>query len=89
MTKQAIIDSGPLVAFLDRDEKHHKWTIDHVRQLSAPLLVCEAVLTETIFLLQRLPTAQLALFGLMDKGALKISFSLSENTSEVGALLSK
>jgi predicted nucleic acid-binding protein len=89
VTRQAIIDTGPLVAFLDRDEKHHKWTVEQVQQLAPPLLVCEAVLTESMFLLQRVPAAQSALFGLLGNGALTIQFTLAENILEIGALLLK
>lgn len=89
MIRLAIIDTGPLIAFLDRDEEHHKWAAEQVRHLSAPLLVCEAVLTEAMFLLNRLPAAQSALFKLLESGALRIKFSLAENTAAVQALLSK
>ncbi len=87
--KQAIIDTGPLVAFLDRDEKHHRWTVKQIDNLTAPLLVCEAVLTETIFLLKRSPLAQIAVINLLQNGALAIKFSLAENALPVKALLNK
>ncbi len=43
---QAIVDTGPLVAFFDWSERYHRWAADRVDELDAPLLVCEAVLTE-------------------------------------------
>lgn len=89
MTKQAIIDTGPLVAFLDRDEKHHKWAVEQIENLTAPLLVCEAVLTEAMFLLKRAPHAQAAVLRLLENSALAIKFSLAENVSPVKALLNK
>jgi predicted nucleic acid-binding protein len=87
--RRAVIDTGPLVAILDRDEKHHLWSVEQARNLAPPLLVCEAVLTEAMFLLQRLPAAQSSLFGLLENGALRIEFSLAGNVSEVRALVSK
>ena len=59
---QAIVDTGPLVAFFDRSERHRLWTAARVEELEAPLLVCEPVLTEALFLLGRFPKAQDALF---------------------------
>jgi uncharacterized protein len=39
------------VALLDEDEQHHGWATNSMRGLTPPLMVCEAVLTETCFLL--------------------------------------
>lgn len=89
MIKHAIIDTGPLVAFFDRDESNHNWAVDQVKRLSPPLLVCEPVLTEAMFLLNRLPAAQGAIFGLLENGALVLQFSLAENASEIKALMRK
>jgi uncharacterized protein len=87
--RQAIIDTGPLVAFLDRDESHHEWSVEQIKQLAIPLLVCEPVLTEAMYLLARIPPAQHALLELLQNGALQISFSLSEWTTDIKALLGK
>ncbi len=89
MIKQATIDTGPLVASLDDDEKFHRWAVEQIENLAAPLLVCEAVFTETMFLLKRLPAAQVAVIKLLENGALKIKFSLAENATAVKTLLSK
>jgi len=89
VTERAIVDTGPLVAFLDRDEKHHAWTVEKIQRLEAPLLTCEPVLTEVMFLLGRVPAAQTALFRLLERGALKIGFSMDKNLSEVHALMRK
>ena len=43
---QAIVDTGPLVAFFDRSERHHLWAAERVEELDAPLLVREPVLTD-------------------------------------------
>ncbi|MCW1924885.1 hypothetical protein OKA05_20145 [Luteolibacter arcticus] len=48
----ALLDSGPLVALLDARQATHAWAADQLRHLTAPLLTCEAVLSETLFLLQ-------------------------------------
>jgi hypothetical protein len=39
--RAAIVDTGPLVAFLDRAEKHHRWVAERIEELDTPLLVCE------------------------------------------------
>jgi predicted nucleic acid-binding protein len=89
VTRAAIVDTGPLVAFLDRAEQHHHWVVEQIQQLEAPLLVCEPVLAETVFLLRRLPRAHDALFRLLEKGALKIGFRIAEHLRELRALVVK
>jgi predicted nucleic acid-binding protein len=77
--RNAILDTGPLVAFLDRAEWHHHWVAEQVADLHPPLLVCEPVLAEAMHLLARFPRAQDALFGLLENGALKIAFRIDEH----------
>ena len=86
MPRVAIVDTGPLVAFLDRAERHHRWTVEQVRALDAPLLVCEPVLTEAMFLLSLLPRAHEALFDLIGKGAVRIAFQVGEHVGPLRAL---
>ncbi|MBX9829836.1 MAG: PIN domain-containing protein [Xanthobacteraceae bacterium] len=50
----AIVDTGPLVALFDRAEQHHRWVVERFEELDAPLLVCEPVLAEAMYLLARL-----------------------------------
>ena len=49
--RRAILDTGPLIAFLDRAEQNHQWAVEQVEELEPPLLVCEAVLAEAMHLL--------------------------------------
>ena len=86
MARAAIVDTGPLVAFLDKAERHHGWTVEQVRTLDAPLLTCEPVLAEAMFLLSDLPKAQEALFDLLAKGAVRIAFHVGEHLAPLRAL---
>ena len=89
MTQWAIVDAGPLVAFLDRREKHNVWVAEQIHRLAAPILVCEPVIAETAFMLARNSVAHDALFALLETGTLKIGFHLDDHVSEVRALLRK
>lgn len=46
-----ILDTGPLYAMLDRRDEYHSWSIQHLAGLRGPLLTCDAVLTESFFLI--------------------------------------
>ena len=83
MNNGVILDTGPLVAFMDRAEKHHAWTCDQFRRFPATLLTCEAVLTEALFLLRRMPAAQDKLLELVARHALQPVFRLSDEIETI------
>jgi len=86
---RAIVDTGPLVAFFDRAERHHRWVVERIDGLEAPLLVCEPVLTEAMYLLGRYSGAQDALLELLQNGALSIAFCIEEHVSALRKLTQK
>lgn len=88
--RRAILDTGPLIAFLDRAEQNHHWAVDQVEALAAPLLVCEPVLAEAMHLLTGFSKRQDALLGLLENGAAEnrvshrgARFSPPQITSEI------
>jgi uncharacterized protein len=85
----AIVDAGPLVALFDRAERHHRWVAERLDDLGAPLLVCEPVLAEAMYLLARFPKAQDAILELIENGALRIAFQLGEHIGSLRKLLRK
>jgi predicted nucleic acid-binding protein len=85
----AIVDTGPLVAFLDRSERHHRWVAERIDELEAPLLICEPVLAEAMYLLGGFPQAQDALFELLENGALRIAFRVDEHVAALRKLHQK
>jgi predicted nucleic acid-binding protein len=85
----AIVDTGPLVAFFDRAERNHGWVAGCIEKLEPPLLVCEPVLTEAMYLLGRYAGAQDALLELLQNGALNIAFRIEEHVGALGNLLQK
>jgi predicted nucleic acid-binding protein len=87
--RAAIVDTGPLVAFLDRAEQHHHWVAERIEGLDTPLLVCEPVLAEAMHLLARFSKAQDLLFGLLENGALRIAFRIEEHVPALRKLHQK
>lgn len=49
---KGIADTGFLVAFANRGDRHHEWAVQVAEQVTVPLLTCGAVLAETAFHLQ-------------------------------------
>jgi uncharacterized protein len=85
----AIVDTGPLVALFDRAERHHGWVAERFKQLDAPLLVCEPVLAEAMYLLARYPKAQDTVLELIQNGALSVAFRLDQHIGALRKLLEK
>ena len=53
MGSAALIDTGPLVALIDRGDRHHRDCVEALRQVQRPLLTTWPVVTEAMHLLGR------------------------------------
>jgi len=84
---QIILDTGPLVALIDRREEHHAWTVERLRSLRNPLLTCDAVLTEATFLLAEYPPANQALSALLRQRIVVSEFASQTNAAEIFRLM--
>ena len=85
----AIVDTGPLVALFDRAEQHHRWAAERLKELDAPLLVCEPVLAEAMYLLARYPKAMDTVLELIENGAVSVAFRIDEHVGTLRKLLQK
>ena len=89
MNGSVILDTGPLVALLHRDDQYHDWARQQAGQLKPPFLTCEAVLSEAHFLLRGLPMAQHAMLQLLQNDLIQVAFDLRIEVDGVIALLSR
>jgi predicted nucleic acid-binding protein len=51
MKSNIIIDTGVIVALVNRREQSHEWVKNTLKSLSLPFFTCESVITESCFLL--------------------------------------
>ncbi len=86
---ETIIDTGPLVALLRRGEASFGWVAKQFRLLAPPFATCEAVLTETYFLLASEWNGPKQLFSLLESGLLVVDFSIAEEHRALAALMHK
>jgi predicted nucleic acid-binding protein len=84
-----LLDTGPLVALLDRAERQHHWTIQQAGKLPPRLLTCAAVISEAHFLTQGLPRARDQVTQWFDDGWIEIAFDLQLHHAAVHALLAR
>ena len=84
-----VVDTGPIVALLDADEAHHDWARRQFDTLAPPLLTCEAVLSETSFLLHRVGADPSLPVMLVERGVLRVVRLLdsSDDALAIGRLI--
>jgi predicted nucleic acid-binding protein len=87
--KPVLLDTGVVVALLDRSEKYHARCSDAVGELERPLITCEAVIAESCYLLRRLPGAAETILENVSRGVFRIPFQLSQSAARVGTILRK
>ncbi|MBI4585066.1 MAG: PIN domain-containing protein [Planctomycetes bacterium] len=86
---RVIADTGPLAAFLVKEDAHHAWSVERFKELQAPFLTCEPVLTETFHLVRRLRGGEKRFFELLETDLLMINFNLLDSLKELKKLILK
>jgi len=89
MRERVILDTGPLVAFINGRDRYHEWAKMQWAEINPPLLTCEAVLSEACFLLRGLDGGDKAVLELLHRKVLDIPFRLVEYVSQIAWLLKK
>lgn len=87
--RQILLDTGPLVAFLNRRDRYHRWATTQLAELAPPLFTCEAVLSEACFLLRQVRGGGEAVLELLRRGLVQVPFRLDENLGSVAKLLGR
>jgi uncharacterized protein len=84
--KPVLLDTGVIVALLDRSERRHAQCAAAVAELERPLVTCEAVIAESCYLLRRLSGAAEAVFENVARGFSSFHFSFRAQRLQCEAL---
>jgi uncharacterized protein len=84
-----LCDTGPLVAYLNRRDPYHAWSMSVMRQVRAPMLTCEPVLTEAAYFLREDGLPLEPLFQMLERGALQVAFELMPASARLRALMKR
>jgi predicted nucleic acid-binding protein len=87
--ENVLLDTGPLVAFLNRRDKFHNWALAQWDQIKPPMLTCEAVISEACFLLAGTNTGIDSVMQMIQRKITTVSFHLDEHIPPVKKLLLK
>lgn len=89
MKQRVVVDTGVLVAYLNRREKLHEWTKVQLKDIAPPLITCEAVIAETCFLLSKTEGGIEKLFALPESDYVVIAFRLENEMTTIKELISR
>jgi len=89
MNGKIIIDTGVVVALLDKSDEHHVWAVSTVRHLQGRFLSCEAVLTEACYLLRHYPQQQQYVLDYITNGTITLSFRVGSEIERISVLMAR
>ena len=89
MLRKVILDTGILVAVLDKSDNYHNWAIQEWAKIAKPLLTCEAVVTESCFVLQDIYGSEDAIMALIERGTVQIDFRFNDEVKVIRELMQR
>lgn len=84
-----LVDAGPLVALLHRDDQHHQECVEALTAIRDPLVTVWPALTEAMYLLNFSWRAQDALWELVSDGTLRLLTLESDDHRRMRDLMKK
>jgi len=79
---KALVDTGFIVAFARRNDRYHSWALDVAKEITEPLLTCEAVLAEAAFHLE----SSAYVLSLVEDEMLRVAFDCTRHVSQLQEL---
>ena len=89
MKSRVIVDTGPLVALLNRTDHAHAWVLQHMADIQPPLITCEAVLAEATYVTRQVPGARIALIEMLGEGFLTIGMAVADQHAALLAMVKR
>ena len=86
---KTLVDTGPLIAYCNRSDKHHAWSRQVFGQLAPPLWTCEAVLTEVFYRVQKEGGNLNLLWDWLHRGAVRVDFQMAGHWEDLEKLMDK
>ena len=89
MRRSVLLDTGPLVASINRRDRFHEWTKSQLAQIEPPMFTCEAVLAESCFLLRHWPGGSRAIAEFVERKIIEIPFRVDTHARPLANLMAK
>ncbi|HEY6945780.1 MAG TPA: PIN domain-containing protein [Candidatus Acidoferrum sp.] len=85
----SICDTGPLVAYLNRNDPYHAWAVALMRQVLSPMLTTEPVLTEAAYFLRADHVDVDPLFQLLERDAIRLDLQIAAHWPRLRTLMAR
>jgi uncharacterized protein len=87
--KRILVDTGPLVAILSREDEYHAACVSALRDMPGPLLTCWPVITEAAWLLRKSPRAVQQLLSSINGSFLELLPLAGAEAEAIAALMKR
>ena len=84
-----ICDTGPLVAYLNRNDPYHSWAVAVMKQVRSPMLTTEPVLTEVAYFLRADRVDVDPLFQMLERDAVKLELQVATHWPRLRTLMAR
>jgi predicted nucleic acid-binding protein len=84
-----LIDTGAIFALFDQDERAHERCVRALQTIHRPLVTCEAVITESCYLLRSRRDAVDAVLANVETGLFGIPLQISLSASQIREIIHK
>ena len=87
--KRVIVDTGPLVAFLNKNDSYHEWAKTQFSIITPPFISCESVISEACFLLRHFSNGARNILELIERELIVLPINLQTESKSIKRLLEK
>jgi predicted nucleic acid-binding protein len=87
--RRRFVDAGPLVAVFNRQDQFHDWATGRLQEADAPLLTCEAAITEACHILRDIDGAAESLLDLVQDRFIAVPYRVEDDAGSVAKLMRK
>ena len=84
-----ICDTGPLVAYLNRNDPYHSWAVTLMKQVRSPMRTTEPVLTEVAYFLRADRVDVDPLFQLLEREAVRVDLQVAAHWPRLRTLMAR
>ena len=84
-----ICDTGPLIAYLNRNDPYHSWAVALMKQVRSPMLTTEPVLTEVAYFLRADHVDVDPLFQMLERNAIRLGLQVALHWPRLRSLMAR
>ncbi len=84
-----VCDTGPIVAYLNRNDPYHSWAIALMKQVRSPMLTTEPVLTEVAYFLRADRVDVGPMFQPLERDALRLDLEVAAHWPRLRSLMAR